>query len=66
MKSKVAKVLHPVAGKPMIEYAVETAKLQASKKRLWLSDTRATRCARYWATAYNLPNSPASAGRATR
>src|SRR5687768_10845848 len=25
MKSKVAKVLHSVAGKPMIEYAVDTA-----------------------------------------
>lgn len=25
MRSKLAKVLHPVAGKPMIEYAVETA-----------------------------------------
>lgn len=26
MKSKIAKVLHPVAGKPMVEYAVDTAK----------------------------------------
>ena len=25
MKSKIAKVLHPVAGKPMVEYAVEAA-----------------------------------------
>lgn len=32
MKSKLAKVLHPVAGKPMIEYAVETAKFAGVEK----------------------------------
>src|SRR5687768_5731484 len=32
MKSRVAKVLHPVAGKPMIEYAVETAKFAGVEK----------------------------------
>lgn len=32
MKSKLAKVLHPVAGKPMIEYAVETAKYAGVEK----------------------------------
>lgn len=32
MKSKLAKVLHPVAGKPMIEYAVETAQFAGVEK----------------------------------
>ena len=32
MKSKVAKVLHPVAGKPMIEYAVDTARFAGVEK----------------------------------
>lgn len=32
MKSKLAKVLHPVAGKPMVEYAVDAAKFAGVEK----------------------------------
>ncbi len=32
MKSKLAKVLHPIAGRPMVEYAVDAAKFAGAEK----------------------------------
>ena len=57
MKSDLPKVLHPVAGVPMVLWSVrERPAPWAPSRSSWSSATAPTRCARRWATMCAMPS----------
>ncbi len=46
MKSSLPKILHPLAGKPMVDYALELAAGVSTSRLCWLWVMAQTRCAR--------------------